>query len=197
MISFQAKYIAPSVLLKKYNDGRYQNTKAALVELEPNCKSDLHALNQVSQQWAPANNDYISDIYEDYLLLSKGTIRKPKFLALTTQQNNFQKLNPIKIQCVIEMQRINKDTNYLYYIQRRNVYPHTYKYIKVGETMINHLKSLSQTQNIKTFATKNTKPFYERNGFVKISNDNSEMMWYNPKNKPNKPNKPFILRIFG
>lgn len=180
MISFQARYISPALVMRQEPSG-YKNTKVSFVELDTKAYSDFRAIEQLKYFWGK-DSDYISDICESFLEVLNGAVKEKviKFFALTAQDSNFEKLNSDKILGIVEFEKVNEKVNHINYIQAGKNFSHytnmpEYKYI--GSALLNLLKSRYSNQDILLLST-DAGGFYKKNGFEELSGaDTNYFLW--------------------
>ena len=95
-ISFTAKFISPATVKKLTPNGKYVDIEVSAVKLASKNKDDLSALEKINKEWGA--DTYASNIldeasstnefYKDY---------RPTVYAITTQRDNFEKLEPEKV----------------------------------------------------------------------------------------------------
>jgi len=182
MISFQARYILPAVVMRQESNG-YKNTKVSFVELDAKNYSDLKSVKQLEYFWSK-NSQYIFDICDTFADLIHGALNNDiiKIFALTAQKSDFDKLDSNKILGLVEFEKVNDKVNHINYIQTgKNFSYYTdmpeYKY--VGSTLLDKLKERYPQQDILLLSAK-ANDFYKKNGFENLyetAAENNYFLW--------------------
>lgn len=168
-VSFGAIPINTAVI-KKYNkiSEKFVNYPVHFVKLDANNKGDLEAVNKIVPKWKSAK--YIQQIATSAHWMKEKPI---EIYALTSQNENFERLQPNYILGFAEMRedKYDSENTLLRYLQVRpgaiNVnQKHRINYKYVGSTILKSLKQIYD--NISLFADndKHIEAFYKKNGFI-------------------------------
>ena len=172
-ISFKAQYIGNSVIQDRNN----KDVVVSSVKLDPNSKNDVKTVEILFEDWFPQYKGIlIDDVYYDFIDYYKQKEKKD-YYALTTQNNNFQKLDPDKILGIAEYSNFaNKNYNYIDYIQVNPKYmanKQEREYKNIGSALLDTIKNLNGYKNIYLNSIHEAVDFYTKNGF-KLAHDNIE-----------------------
>ncbi len=189
MINFRANYIGNTPIKQLYNN-KYVDTKANLIELNPNNNSDLMALKEIGNSWY-CGSSLAAEIYldakENYLYSTKN---KQKFYALTSQKDTFEKLNSEKILAVIEAEEYNKNILEIIFLQVHpyyNYYSYDREYKKIGSGLLDIIKKIYSDKIIILKPVFEAINFYLKNGFKELSKHSLYMYYKSNKNLTKKP----------
>lgn len=183
MINFTGQHISTTTILK-YNGSNYCRFKANIVELSPYSEDDLQTLKNTSYYWQDNNakDSLIKKMYRTALIFNNKEYLEeccPKFYAITTQQDRFEKLNPEDILSVSQISEISKDLVEIDFFQ---VAPEceygTFerKYKKTGSEMLNFIKKRYKDSILILSAIISAIPFYKKMGFESISTDKTRWL---------------------
>ena len=174
-INFNANYINKANILKRNIFGKYQTKKASFIEFDViNNMSDLRAIEAVSNKWkteniGSGNHFYVNKIYETALGNMPVDPSMVRFLAITNQKRNFEKINPDKILCIALIRdNIPDQAPLIELLQTRPKYSHSDKNIirkikHIGFAMLENVKTLSNKQ-FKLYSVEKSKEFYKKFG---------------------------------
>jgi len=169
-IPFRAKYL-DEVSVMKYNptDNRYEKSPAAFVELG---NEDEYAVKTLNNDWIKAI--FIEDIYDDFV--SKND---HKFYAVTTQDEDFKKLNPQKILAIGEV--FSKGSKYGY-LELVEAHPSSYdnpyfEYKLCGSAFSDGLKSQYTKIKLESVSLDEVMNFYKRNKYIQDKNNPKVFTW--------------------
>ena len=177
MISFQARYITSGFV----KDNEHNNKCVSFVELETNSTNDKRALKKANRNWLKEYRKlwkgqnpkeivdaYLGDnIYGNFKREMKTPTSK-SFYAITTQNDNFEKLNSEEILGLTEI-----TTHYVgkYEIEHLQTKPNctaftpNKPYHKIGTGIIDCLKKSLPYKEIQVSPIFDVAEFYEKNGF--------------------------------
>ena len=168
-ISFTAKFISPATVKKLTKNGKYVDIEVSAVKLASKNKDDLSALEKINKEWGA--DTYASNIldeasstnefYKDY---------RPTVYAITTQRDNFEKLEPEKVLGLAETSiefGIIKSLDYLQTNPKflNKVQP-TIKHI--GTAMLKFIENINKGHRIEIDSVKEAKAFYMKNGYKRL-----------------------------
>ena len=179
-INFRANLVTRTNVLKLgKHTKKYAPTEVSFVKIDRELKSDIKALREIKKIWPysfasniykeASNSEYLVDVY-----------------ALTTQEKDFEYLNPNNIIGLVETSNRYKGSIYLEYLQTNPQYiadedSDMPLYKKIGTTMLNLLKNLESTEIIKLSPTFSSIDFYAKNDFKVDAKDEGTIIW--EKNK--------------
>ena len=180
MISFQANYITSGIVKKRTLDNKYQNQDVAFVEFDLNSYSDKRTMKKISKAWSKEFNKlekqgeklsgetcFAKTIW-DYFKIS---CRKPdlrSYYAITTQTDNFEKLNPDE---VLGLARVTNEGLGIYELEHLQVKPEHTAFIKnpeykrIGSGVLDCLLLSLPFREFKVVPTFAAAEFYAKYGF--------------------------------
>lgn len=169
--SFKASYVDKINIQKLNSRKKYVPYQANLVELN---RSDLKALEEIRTKW---KNSWLCGKFISWA--EKMHSSSDKAFALTTQKENFENLQPNTVLGLMNID-LHRRKSELNYIITKPVNP---DYNKVGSSLINYAKTLTDKITL-TAASKNlVDKFYKPLGFIheyKNNNDGNaycELIW--------------------
>ncbi len=171
-INFKALPIIKQIKIQKFDKKtkQYVDCKANFVKLTADNRDDLKAVNACEQKWKGAA--YIQKIATAAHWLGYRNGTKIDVYALTTQKNNFNKLNPKNILGLAEI-RTNEATPQnaeLYHLQVKptaiSINGTNKSYKKVGTSIVRSLQKMYKTITLFSDKTPEVKKFYENLGFI-------------------------------
>ena len=169
--------------IEKYNNqkGKYDDSDAYVVMLEPTNKDDIKAVASAVDTW---RGDIFGRNILDSLIFYKHFPKDShmEVYAITTQDDNHEKLEPSKILGLAEVYMSAGSSNpYLSYFQvkpndnrNRNI-PDEYNH--VGQELLGVIKKLFMYNGITTYPTPNAVPFYEHMGFRQVDKATNMYHW--------------------
>lgn len=179
-ISFGASFIQ-RMPIKKYSfqTETYTPSYANLVELSPHDLRDVSALDEIAFNFG--NDSYADNIAFDAKKAYKRNNHKNEpfsAIALTTQEDNFEKLNANDVIGIAEIFKRKKGEIELLYLQTHPKYVyslHPRKVKNIGTAILDYLK---ETHNkITLHSASSPLMFYIRNGFRMVSPDSFRLVW--------------------
>ncbi len=178
MITFQANYLN-SATIQRINNYKPCSKKIAFIELNPNSVSDVLALHKTAIKWDKNGGEGFA--YDICRAINKGI--KDRFFALTTQQDNFDRLNSNQILAEAQVKTENEGEEFIEYLQvdpdNTNLAAEP-QFSHIGSTMLHCLKTLFNGKKIGLDSVKSAILFYLKNGFKDIgssSDDERRMLW--------------------
>ena len=184
--SFGAIFIN-NVRIQEYDTGaeRYKAKRASFVEFDPKNKHDITAIKGATKTW---DGDY----FGRYVALHAAQIAK-KYLSssinhvylLTTQLDNFEKLDKNAILGIAEMQTKDKDENYLSFLQVKpdsTFSSEQRPYKLIGARILSSFKKLYK-HKIALVSTTKAVNFYENQGFTLLDEEMLKYGWKMGKRK--------------
>ena len=161
-ISFTSSYVDKLNILKLNKQKEYFPHQSILVELE---SSDLEVLNDINNKWTQ------NSFGDNFVCWAKYNHKRTnKLFALTTQQNNFNKLQADSILGLMNID-LRKRKSKIHYIETK---PNNPEYNNVGSSLINYAKT--KTNRIKL--TAGSKKFYTPLGFIHEYKNNNDRYAY-------------------
>ena len=169
-INFTANFLKTVNIPKRTIDGNFYNTKVSFVELDKNDRVDKDSLKNVSKLWNKKEFNYASEIYYDAAKpFEYDNIVKEHYYAVTTQSENFEKLESEKILGLSLFSETTKPENEINWLQTNPVYKHgsiePREYKGIGKAIIEYVKEHYRDKNIKVFAADDAINFYKKLGF--------------------------------
>lgn len=178
--NFGAKFISKAQI-QKYDseDGKYKNTSASFVEVDPKNEHDVNSVFDAVYYWD--HDSYGLNIAYNLKWLS-GSTKGPqsdKVYAITRQKKDFDKLKSDEIEALAHVFETNKRVRliylqvnpYLIYTLGRPEYKH------VGKSMIDSLKDIYNDRSIILNTSSSAKRFYEKQGFEHCNDGENRMIW--------------------
>ncbi len=166
-INFTANHIKNVNIMKKcYN--QYKPCDVALVEMDVKNKNDIKAMEKTTLLW---DTTFTSFVLDDMERCSKYT-KHPSWLkiyALTTQKDNFEKIQASKILGVLELIKQGDSakietlqTNTKYIKEKFNPTP---KYKHIGSELVSHVQNQFFDKELFLIPVKKAVDFYKKLGF--------------------------------
>lgn len=172
MISFTANYIT-STSIQKIDDKAHPNKDVAIVEFNPTSKDDLAALEDLNYTW---DSKILPDLYLSFYdtFLSSGVDCSEKYYALTTQKDNFKKIQP---ECILGVVQVNDDKvsdsieiDYLEVNPDEQYGSEFRRYKHVGKALLSSIFKLFRDKQVaKVYALEEAIPFYSALGVRQIN----------------------------
>ncbi|MCM1264599.1 MAG: GNAT family N-acetyltransferase [Candidatus Gastranaerophilales bacterium] len=170
-INFTANFIKNTSIQQCKPNNTTENKQAALVELDINDDNDTECLFDTAREWETRGISYAFNIYSDAVKgCNYDIVDKEHYIALTTQKDDYEHLNPDKILGLVLFSELNQDTNEISWLQvdpdnnSKNHCDRHYK--KVGSSMINYIKETYNDKPISVQAVQDAVPFYKKCGFI-------------------------------
>lgn len=184
-VSFGAKLVSKQSIKKvAENSYKAKDELVSFVKINPKSSYDIKALREVAEKSKKCS--FAEDIYNDTLDYFRKDSTSGNVFALTTQKDNFSKLESDKILGLVEVlpDGCKKDSVFIDYILKipTNVKTATEEFGKVGTGMLNGLKEFYKDKKISLFSLESAVEFYLKNGFKQVSKY-GERMEYNPHKK--------------
>ena len=181
-VTFGAKPIN-DVVIKKLDKStkEFIDYPAKFVKIDPDNKVDLSVLNLLVQKWKGAT--YIRRIATNSHWMKSRKYVEIDVYALTTQNNNFERLKPNKILGLAEMRNDadNPKNRKLWHLQVKpsaiNVNNKNKQYKYVGSSMLDSLKKIYKNMSLCSDDNKNIKEFYKKNNFVEYYEGRNHFSW--------------------
>ena len=186
-INFRAKPINKSLFIKKYdlNKNQYTDFQVAFVKLDKDNKNDIIAVDEATKHW----NDgiFIKRIATASHWMKTVPI---DIYALTSQSNNFDKLDYKQIIGFAEMRDDNMQKKYkwLHYLEVKydaikvgSESKNKYKY--AGSTILSSLKKIYKNISLFSVRHPNIEKFYRQNGFIEDYMGCNHYVWNSSKLK--------------
>lgn len=180
LLNFKANFIKNVSIPKQLSDGSIEMNRVSLVELDKKDKQDISTLAETSYNWNCVKWGYASDIYSDAIKWCEyPDVEKEHYYALTTQNENYKKLESDKILGLalymekkspkdeIAWLQVNPSTNYE---SGKRIYKN------IGTAIVSYIKQLS-LKPLYVQSDKNAVEFYEKNGFEHIGDKPEKMCW--------------------
>lgn len=177
-VNFRAKLLNP-VKIQRYNPetDKYNNSEASFIEIKPKCKSDIKAMQELVNDWYDAQ--YAHSIYDDMLEMGNQKPEiKSRFFAVTTQNEQLNRLDSSKILGITELSLNNKKEPLIKFIQ---VSPEIVEpllkasFKHVGTEILNSLKKIYNS--LTSYSSLSYPDFYLKNGFELINDVLFRFRW--------------------
>ena len=171
-ISFKGQLVSNMNIKRAGYD--FPAKKASIVELNPLEYHDLRTLREINELW---DGTLASCICKDAECINIGQadFNPQKFFVLTTQRENFKRMNPddILAEAEVVLNQPSKGKIYLEYLQvdPDNMFDSEAKlYEGLGTTFLNFLKKHYNGLEIHLNAVCSAVDFYLKNGFTLVKN---------------------------
>ena len=172
-ITFKACHLG-NINIDKKQAKQISQQEVALVQLNPNNSKDLDSVMALILPWGGFDS-YTLDITNDmHNIFTGGYINKnnPKFLAITTQKDNFETLESEKILGITEITEPKDDVLKIDFIETEpnsRFKTQDRQYIHIGKSLVRTIIELTDRTYIITNAIKENINFFKGLGFKKKS----------------------------
>ena len=185
-LSFQAhpmKY-RPTVMKLNNEDKNYRQEQVSMVEIDLDNKNDIKTLSNLSENWTNAN--LVTSLYSEAKEMSEEDEYRLdyRFYAITSQNDDFENLDPEKILSVCEIETSEDDDSaFIEYIQSHpdsssKIYP---EYKRGASAMLDGLKYYYDNIRLYAIPTKDVLNFYKRNDFYPCCKNRHYLCWTKQK----------------
>ena len=183
MINFKANYV-DKTNITYFNNNQSHPKEVSFVRINPLSKSDIVALRKVNDLWG--KSEYGWKIYDSVSGLYWDNVdpEDRDFFALTTQENEFEKLKPESILALCSISLRTVGSKYINYLQVIPKFMHdnreklTDGLSGIGSAMLSALKDKFKNKSILLHASNNNNvKFYLKNGFELINKDTKYMAY--------------------
>ena len=170
-INFTGSFIKNITIPKLTTNGKITSEKVSLVKLDKNDKLDVETLAKTAYSWENIKSGFTPDIYCDALKTKNyPDVAQEHYLALTTQNSNFEAVEPNKILGLALYFEKKAPANEIAWLQSNPSTNHesgvrTYK--KIGTTLVDYMKGLFK-KPLYVQSANNAIPFYEKQGFKSL-----------------------------
>ncbi len=170
-INFTGSFIKNVTIPKLSTNGKMTSEKVSLVKLDKNDKTDLETLAKTAYNWETIKSGFAPDIYCDALKTKNyPDVAQEHYLALTTQNKNFEMVEPNKILGLALYFEKKAPANEVAWLQSNPSTNHesgvrTYK--KIGTTLVDYMKELFK-KPLYVQSADNAIQFYEKQGFKSL-----------------------------
>lgn len=172
-VNFKGIYLDKRPVTKIYPDKSTNLYVVPLVEMQPVSVNDMKTLNNVATLWRGDTTDtFVTNIADDFDNVFRHGSKDRRFIAITEQRRNFNKLQPEKVMGVMEFTKHTQKKYWLDYLQVSPEFGFFYKdrMIKdVGKALVEYLKEILPKKEIWLNSVLTAVPFYEKLGFKKIN----------------------------
>lgn len=169
-INFGANHIKNVNISKRYYS-KYKPCKVSLIKMDTNNEKDMRAIDKTAILWENSLTAFVHDDIKKSIR-KNNTAEHIQVYALTTQDKNFDKLNPKKILGMMELidnhandkkiDVLQTNTDYIFNkkINNKPLYKH------IGKKLIQYVKKeFSDKNNIIVHPVKTAVAFYKKMGF--------------------------------
>ena len=179
MINFKGQYIQPITIQRKGIDNNFHDYKVSLAELKTSSQNDLIAINNLNCAWNNCQtlvND-TAKIFNSLYAKTKSS-EDEHFYVITTQKENYDKLNQDNILGILQ----TKNKNGKIEIENLQVSPSTNYFAivrnfkQVGRSLVTAVINLNRDKSIELLSEFSALPFYEKMGFVRTGNKTTRMV---------------------
>ena len=181
-VNFKGVYLDKRPVTKIYPDKTTGLYVVPLVEMQPVSINDMKTLKDVAELWRGDTTDtFVTDIADDFDNVFRHGCRDRRFIAITNQRRNFNKLHSENAMGVIEFTRHTAKKYWIDYVQVSPEFEYFYenRTVKdVGKALINYLKEILPQKELWLNSVLTAIPFYEKMGFERV---NDLTMVFRPK----------------
>lgn len=182
-ISFTASYICNANI--KYNNRKNKQVdkEIAIVELDKSSENDRNAIFKAAMLWdRPCTQNYAWNVYNRMECNKFDEVEKEHFIALTSQKDDYDKLDYKKILGVTQFSELYRDENSIDWFQVKPLYNYVSsknhrKYSHVGDQMIKYIIQNYHNKPIYVSSAEEAIEFYEKYGFKSEDNSEFEMVY--------------------
>lgn len=182
-INFTANFIKNTQIKQCRTCDTFIDKEAAIVELDINDKNDIKSLYETASDWDSKGFTYTFEIFCD---ATKGyeydDVKKEHYIALTTQKDNFENLEPDKIIGLSLFSETKKPENEINWLQvdpesnTERKYEREYK--GGGRAIVNYIQETYTDKPIYVQSAKDAINFYRKCGFYpKDKNAPAQLIW--------------------
>ncbi len=176
-ISFEARLIK-NVPIKKYSFEKksYIEELSKLIEFDPADTKDIENLENIAKDFG--GDSFANNIYIHAKYLKKHIGENGRYIGLTRQKDNLDKLDASQILGIAEITNKTQKEIELEYLQVHPQYLHSYwpPSIKhTGTAILNYLKECYNKITLKSSA--NATFFYKKNGFIQLDEKKRLFEW--------------------
>ena len=181
-INFTANYLKTVYLPQKVSKGIYKPCETSIVEFDTSDKNDIRAIAKAASDWENITPGFAYQIFNDAIKDRPfPDILQEHYLGLTTQNSDYEHINPDKLQGLALFSETANPKNELNWLQvnpntnTKSSSSRTYK--KVGTELVNYMKQITDKPILVQSADDAIK-FYEKNDFRHIdSKHKSILVW--------------------
>jgi len=186
-ISFTSQLTKNMTIQCRNGASNCSDKSVSIVELDRHDSRDLDALYAIGEDWSKQGFNYAPCIFTSAASDKDESDWMDKikehYIALTLQEDNFDKLDPKKILglSLLSEYKYDNEIDFLQ-VKPTNSYSKVgteRKYKKIGTTMLDYIKSISQTKPIYVNSAVDAVDFYEMNDFKRILKNDPTQLCYN------------------
>lgn len=161
----------PEILKLDKVTGEYSPVRINFIELNLSNPKDMDVLKELSNKWD--NSPIVNNIYYNAQCAIKKRFNHKRFYAISEQTEDIESNpNSEMILSLAEMAAVmRKKWGYLNNIQAKSKFEPVGKYKKVGEGLLDGLKSEYNYIETYPLPTEKVLEFYQRNGFSKTEDE--------------------------
>lgn len=179
-INFTGSFVKNVTISKSIADGKMKPENVALVKLDKTDPRDTMTLAETAYKWENVASGYASNIYCDSLKAKiYPDVSNEHYFALTTQKENFEKLEADKIlglSLFYEKQSPNNEIAWLQANPSTNHEAGQRTYKNIGKALVNFMKGLFK-KPIFVQTDKKAIPFYQKLGFIQTERLPEQMIY--------------------
>ena len=180
-INFNAKFIKQTTITRNYA-GKYEDFPVNFIEFNEKDPTDFKSLNDLKEDWEYYSynfSTFLNSIMNNIEYRLKNNKKSEQIYAITTQNNNFDKINSKEVLGIVEFKN-GKDYNFIEYLQVDPKllprYNNKREFLGIGSAIIKNLQHLTD-KSIFVDSSKSARKFYEKNGFVSASPVENTYIW--------------------
>lgn len=180
-INFTARFLTNATITKRITDGVYLPTQVSIVELDKNDSGDMDAVFDASNMWKKNGGLYAQKIFTEMgKLYEYADTKQERFIALTEQNADYDKLKPQYILGLTDLLTDNYDQNEILWFETnpKIVFAKGEKpYKNVGKSLINYIKTQCREEGIYLKSADSAIGFYKKQGFKQTYDNENELKW--------------------
>lgn len=182
-VNFTANLLKRTQIQKRIDGEKFSPVDACIVELDKNDPDDVKSLHDTSFLWNDEGAKYATNVYHEAV---KGyeydDVDYEHYFALTTQKDNFEKLNPDEVLGLMLFSNSRYDTDEITWFQVR---PNTNtgqswhrEYKGVGKAMVDLIKQVNYFKPVHVTSSPEAVEFYKKQGFVTRDDDIPSSLYF-------------------
>ena len=183
-VTFTANYIADTSIKYRNRNNEIKNKAVSVVELDKNSESDREAMFHAASLWdMPKTQNYAWNIFSAMEREKYPNVENEHFIALTTQRENFEKLDHKKLLGVAMFSELYQDENSIEWFQVRPKYNYDYskngrRYSQIGHSMLKYLQDNYKSKPIHVSASTCAVEFYKKHGFEPVDEYEYDLYYF-------------------
>ncbi len=186
-VTFTSQFKKNMIIQTRDGSSNYCDKTVSVVELDRKNNHDIDTMFAIGDNWSKQGFNYAQSILISAISDEDETDwtdkLKEHYIAMTLQDDNFEKLDPKKVIGLSLLSEYNYDNeiNYLQ-VKPTNSYSKVgekRKYKKIGTAMLDYMKSISEQKPIFVNSALEAVNFYTMNDFKRVSEEDPTKLYYN------------------